>query len=214
MVAALVLVIAGGGFLAGSRYYERAMVERRKEAEALAAASEALKTLEQEKVNLELADTVNRVTLEQLRNQVVDLQQTVSTQREELALFRSLTRDSVDMSELSVDSLDLRRTEEAHTFDYRIVVRGNGSQGDVIDASVTLAIEGMLDGEPYSVPFNEADLSLKGEGVAVRFKYFKVLRGSFVLPEGFEPEKVVLSVIEKGDASSLRISEFPWVVTG
>jgi hypothetical protein len=93
-------------------------------------------------------------------------------------------------------------------------VRGNSPKNDAIDASVSLTIEGERDGESYGLPFDEADLSLQGKGIAVRFKYFKVLRGSLVLPANFTPAKVVLSVIEKGNASSLRITEFPWVLEG
>lgn len=214
LAAGLVIIVGILCFMAGARYFNSAMVEKRLQKWELHSTREELMSLQQEKVNLELDNTVNEAALEQIRERMVSLQQQLARQGEELGLYRTLMAEQGDTDALSVDSLNLRPTAEANTYQYRMVVRGRPELSKAIDASISLTIEGLLAGEPHTIPFNEADLSLQGEGLAIRFKYFKVLRGEFVLPAGFVPHKVVLSVLEKGNASSLRFTEFPWRVEG
>jgi hypothetical protein len=207
-----VIIIVAASFMAGARYFDDVMMHQRQLKKELSAARKTLKTLGQEKANLELADTVNRGALEQLRKEMVALELNLAKRDEELGLYRTLMRETEALDTPTVESLTLRPGSEEGVYLYRMVVQGKSTMSKAVEASVTLQIEGKLYGRFFSIPFNEADLNVKGDAVSVRFKYFKVMRGSFVLPAGFEPEKVRVSVLESGEANSLRLLEFPWRV--
>lgn len=205
---ALSLVLA---YLAGSRHFGATIAAYRAERETLVEAREELDRLRQEVVNREVAEQVDGASLEAMRRLVADLQAELATREEELGLYRSLMDDQGEASDgLQVDSLTLRPALESDSFHYRIVVRRRADPNESVDVSVSLSIDGQRDGEPVSIPFNEADLSLQEDALSIRFKYFKVLRGTFVLPGGFLPGKVVLTVMEKNDPTTLRIVDFPW----
>lgn len=210
-VVALVLV-AMVSFVLGRGLFNAKMEKYRLQQQDLAAAQEEIARLRQDLVNREVAEKVDSGSLEQMRQQVGQLQDLLSKQEGELSLYRNLFDDNEEPSGLHIDSLNLRRAPGADSFQYRIVVRRKAVLNESVDVAVSLSIEGQRDGAAVSIPFNEADLSLQGEALSIRFKYFKVLRGAFVLPEDFVPARVVLSVLEKDSPSSLRIVQFPWSV--
>lgn len=213
LLAGLCGALLTGAYLAGGRYYGAAMEAYRAQQQDLLAAQDEMARLRQDLVNREMADKVDSVSLEEMRQEVAGLQSALALQESELNLYRHLLDEYDEPSGLHVDGLTLRRAPGLDSFQYRIVVRRRANLNESADVSVSLSIDGQRQGEPASIPFNEADLSMQGDGLSIRFRYFKVLRGTFVLPADFVPSKVVLSVLEKNDPSSLRIVEFPWQVT-
>ena len=211
-VATVLLLVAILSFLVGNGHFNNSMAKYKLEQQELAAAQEEIARLQQELVNREVAEKVDNGSLEQMRQQVGQLQDQLSRQEGELGLYRNLFDDNEEPSGLHIDSLNLRRSPGADSVQYRIVVRRKATLNQSVDVSVSLSIDGEKDGVAISIPFNEADLSLQGEAMSIRFKYFKVLRGAFVLPADFVPTRVVLSVLEKDNPSSLRIVQFPWSV--
>lgn len=198
------------GFTLGSRIYTEAMQEFRALERTLAERSAELETRNQELVNLQIADKVNRLTQENLRGKVSELQTALVKLEGEVYLYKNLVEDDEAEVGLNLESLTLYRTLEENAYSYRIVVRRKAALSQTVDASLSLSIEGRLAGIPHSLPFNEADTSLKEDSMAIRFKYFKVLQGTFVLPEHFVPETVVLSLYEPRTTGSLVIRELPW----
>ncbi len=213
LLGCALIAAAVAGYVLGSRHYGAAMTQYRANLEAREQLAAQLLAKEQEVVNLDLADKVNRLTMEQLRQKVTELQTDLVKLESELFLYKNLVEDDEAELGLNLESLTLRATEEENRYEYRIVVRRKAALSQSIDASVTLSIEGELLGIPYSVPLNEADLSIEEDALNIRFKYFKVLRGTLALPEHFVPSKVILSLYETGRADSLVIKELPWRVS-
>lgn len=210
LLLVLMMALLAIAYLAGSRHFSANVAAWRAERAALAETREELDRLRQQLVNREVAEQVDSASLETMRQLVADLQAQLATREEELGLYRNLMDDHDESSGLQVDSLTLRQAPGVHSFHYRIVVRRRADLNESVDVSVSLSIDGQRQGEPVSVPFNEADLSLQEDALSIRFKYFKVLRGTFVLPADFVPAKVVLTVMEKNDPGTLRIVDFPW----
>lgn len=212
LAIAALLLVAVLSFLLGNGYFNTNMAQYRLQQQELVAAQDEIARLRQELVNQEVAEKVDSGSLEEMRQQVGMLQDQLSKQQGELGLYRNLFDDNEEPSGLHIDSINLRHAPGADSFQYRIVVRRKATLNESVDVAVSLSIDGQKDGVPVSIPFNEADLSLQGEAMSIRFKYFKVLRGAFVLPADFVPTRVVLSVLEKDNPSSLRIVQFPWSV--
>lgn len=210
LLLALMLALLAIAYLAGSRHFSANVAAYRAERANLVEMREELDRLRQELVNREVAEQVDSASLEAMRQLVVDMQAQLASREEELVLYRNLMEEDEESHGLQVDSVSLRQAPEANSFQYRIVVRRRSDLSESVDASVSLSIEGTREGERVSVPFNEVDLSLQEDALSIRFKYFKVLRGTFVLPPDFVPVRVVLTVMEKNDPGTLRIVDFPW----
>lgn len=201
------------GFVIGGRFYSDAMVDYRRILDSLEERDAELAERRQQMVNLDIADKVNRLTQERLREKVTELQTRLVELEGEVYLYKNLVEDDDGDIGLNLESLTLYRTLEPGTFQYRIVVRRKAALSQSIEVSLSLSIEGKMLGAPFSLPFHGADPSVEEDTLAIRFKYFKVLQGVFMLPEGFEAEKVVLSMYESGRAESLVIKELPWKVS-
>lgn len=198
------------GFVAGSRYFGENMTSYRALQTEHRQLQREFAAREQRLVNLETADQVNRASLERLRGMVGDLEARLARQQEELHLYENLVAEGDAAMGLSLENFSLRATGEPRVFDYRIVVRRKAALSQPIEASVTLDIEGRRHGIPYAASFNEVDLSLREKVVDIRFRYFKVLRGRFVLPRHFEPERVVFSLYEADNPEAAVTREIPW----
>jgi len=209
----LIFLVAGvAGFVLGSRIYSEAMADYRAMERTLRENRALLEAKDQELANLQIADKVNRLTQENLREKVSDLQTALVKLEGEVYLYKNLVEDDEAELGLNLESLTLYPALDENAYNYRIVVRRKAVLGQTIDASLSLTIEGNVAGAPHSLAFNEADPHINEHSVAIRFKYFKVLQGTFVLPDGFVPEKVVLSLYEQGKTGSLVIRELPWRV--
>jgi hypothetical protein len=75
---------------------------------------------------------------------------------------------------------------------------------DAARGTLTLAVEGVRGGKLATLDW--ADLAGPGakDGVPFAFKFFQQVRGSFVLPNGFVPNRVVITLRPKGGASVTR----------
>src|SRR5690606_12221536 len=99
--------------MAGARYYQSAMTEKRVQQQRLESVTRQLSQLQQHKVNLELENKINQESLEKLREQIVFLQDHMAQQGEELGLYRTLIADQTGHNEITVESLTLSKSEEA-----------------------------------------------------------------------------------------------------
>ena len=199
------------GFGLGSQFYSSSMDSMRQKVKAHAALVADHEAQQQQLVNLEMADQVNRLAQEKLRQRVTELQTERVKVETDLYVYKKLLEDDETEAGLSLESLLIREVEgESREFNYDIVLRRKEASSQSIEATLSVEIEGQLHGIPFAVSFREADPELSEESLSVTFKYFKIVKGKFVLPEFFEPSNVVLSLYEKGHADSLVIKEIHW----
>jgi hypothetical protein len=209
---AVAVVMFSVGFLAGGRYFGEKMAKWREVRTENKALVTTLEEREQHIVNLEMADNVNRLAEEKLRQQLTELQTEQVKLEGELYLYKGLAEDEEAKVGLNLESLTIRPGEAPDRFRYDMVVRRTEVLSKTVDVALSLKIEGQLHGIPFSVAYREADPEVKDDRVSVSFKYFKLLQGEFVLPEHFVPERVEVSLYESGRADSLVIKEIPWKV--
>jgi len=198
------------GFAFGGRIFGDAMLDYRRMEKQLADAQALLEQRDQELVNLTIADKVNQLTQEKLREKVTELRTELVSLEGELYLYKNLVDDDEGQLGLSLESISLRKTGDDNSVLYQIVVRRKEVLSQTIDATLSVSIEGTLLKIPDTISLSEADPGADEDSISFRFKYFKVIEGTFELPEHFVPEKLVLSLYETGRPNSLVIKEYPW----
>ena len=166
---------------------------------------------QQQLVNLETADRINKLAEEKLRQRLNEMQTERIKLESELYVYKKLLEDDETDTGLSLESLLIRGVEgDERRFSYDIVLRRTAALEQSVEARLSVDIEGELHGIPYSLPLKEADPALHEDALALSLRYFKVVKGELVLPEHFEPRTVIMSVYEAGRADSLVIKEMAW----
>jgi hypothetical protein len=107
---------------------------------------------------------------------------------EELAFYRSIVSSAGAEAGLHLQRFQLRPSGKGYSFS--LVLAQLQSSGRQVRGEVRAQIEGTQDGKPRTLDMAKlAQLNLN-----FTFKYFQDFEGSFELPKGFSPAKVVVSV--------------------
>lgn len=151
-------------------------------------------------------DEQNRKTLADLTTQLANAQQ-------ELAFFRSLVNpDGNASSGLVIEGVELQPLDAPRSFRFRLVVVQQGQHKSASKATVKVAVEGSDGLSPQTHDL----LMLAGFDKAQRtisLRYFQVVEGTAVLPEGFAPSRLTVGVersAARGLASTRAERSFVW----
>ncbi|HEX4881229.1 MAG TPA: DUF6776 family protein [Porticoccaceae bacterium] len=210
----LVLAAAGTGLLIGHWQGQEAAVphetDRGKLRRQLAAERQRGAQLEQQLANRMLAAEVDWRAMAQVRQLMTDLDQRIAVQEEELNLYRLLLQPDNGIKGLHVEHWRATAAAEPGAYDYRLVVRQNVDLRESMQVSLKVVLLGETAGEPVTFTLAELDEGVDREVVPLSFRYFKFFDGKLVLPPGFTPREVEVSVWPRGKQDELRTRNFPW----
>lgn len=238
ILAAIALVIVGA-FMAGAHWGQAQTEQRLAEAAAISrahdAALERIADLERTLADEKLANTVEPAADEALRTTIKELRDQLADRQEELRFYRQLMAPSRTQRGLRIERLDLVGTDVGRPVQYRLMLSQVVDRHDWVQGKVRLELHGSMavdvaapeaepDADPSAVAAANGDggenaervLSLTDLGVAgdypleFRFRYFQDFSGTFSVPEGFVPARVVVTAVTSGrDAKEIQRS-FGW----
>jgi hypothetical protein len=84
------------------------------------------------------------------------------------------------------------------------------SNNNVASGSVAVSIGGELEGKAQQYELSQ--LSEEDGELSFRFKYFQILEGEFLLPEGFTPSKVNITVKPRSKSQKKLSQSYDWAV--
>lgn len=154
----------------------------------------ALKNNEQMVVNAQVAGKVDRLALEDLRQTIKALQNKVASLSEENTFYKGLMAPSELEKGLSLRGWEVQATADSQQFHFKLVVQQLALKHRLLYGSARVNISGKQNGKARTVSLHELSEDINNERVKLRFKYFQTIEGDLVLPEGFEPEQVSVSV--------------------
>jgi hypothetical protein len=144
------------------------------------------------------------------RNANVGLQQTLAEREEEVSALRA----DVDFYERLVGSTGQRQGLRVHearfeqeaggTWHYTVTLTQNLNRGAISKGGMRLAIEGVRAGKLETVHWDELLQQKNAPAKAFSFRYFQQLEDSVMLPPGFTPQRVKVSL------SGGVEQQFPW----
>lgn len=212
---ALLLAVAAAGLLLGHWWGKAGSVphesDRGQLREQLAAERQRGAQVEQQLANRMLAAEVDWRAMAQVRQLMTDLDQRIAVQEEELNLYRLLLQQDNGVKGLHIEHWRATAAAEPGAYDYRLVVRQNVDLRESMQVSLKVVLLGEAAGEPVTFTLAELDEGVDREVVPLSFRYFKFFDGRLVLPAGFTPREVEVSVWPRGKQDELRARNFPWV---
>lgn len=138
-----------------------------------------------------------------LQRLVEEQQQEIEEHNKNLKFYRQLMQ-----SEPSKEGLDLNAWSiiplTSGEFLYRFTFVQYARKHALLNLKLQIELRGIQEGAEIAYPLND----LLAEGVEpverLRFKYFQVVEGRLALPQGFQPDTLVIQAI------SARRGEAPW----
>lgn len=122
-----------------------------------------------------------------LQNQIQGLQ-------EELAFYRGIMSPAQGKVGVEVQDFVLKPSLGVGRYRFSFMLTQAGGKDQLARGVVHLTLEGLLDGAPKQ--FGLTELTQSGDAeITYRFRYFQSIKGDLQLPEGFQPERVVLKAI-------------------
>ena len=154
--------------------------------------------LRAENARLKQQVEIEQVTQKNLTQSLKTLQDENAALKEDTAFFRNLLSPEhgaggVNIYHVKVEPNNVVPGE----YRYRLLLLKAGSREQEFSGTVQLLVTGVQGGRSASLSVLEGKTG-KATGLAVTFKYYQRLEGSFRLPEGMAPKSVQVRVYEPG----------------
>lgn len=213
----LALVAAGGvsyfyGFYAGVRENGDARVERDELQNAVVAMQDENASLRQQLLKIEQAGTVDQQALSSVQQTIVGLREKISQLEEDVLFYKQIMSPENDERGLVVGQLDLVATDTPGTIRYKVELKQQGNNENVISGHANINIVGLRNYEEISIPLSELSATQPDEDIRLQFRYFQNIEGELSLPDDFEPTKVQIVAVAEGNNAKTVQKSFGWLV--
>lgn len=156
----------------------------------------------------EKSDQVSRTANESLQTTLRSQEDEIAGLRSDIAFFQRLMDGKSGRKGLTVQKLAVRPIEGGHGYNLRATLTQNLRKGEVTRGSATISIEGMQEGRIVALEWDSLSGKQPAPALQFSFKYFQQFDSSFVLPDGFMPNRIKLALrSEQGDNSE---QTFAW----
>jgi hypothetical protein len=124
--------------------------------------------------------------------------------KQEQAFYSKLIGIDSDRSGLGVHGIAVTQVPGTDAWNFVTTLVNTAENADAARGTLTLAVEGVRGGKLATLGWTDLAGPGAKDGVPFAFKFFQQVRGSFVLPRGFVPNRVVITLRPKGSASVTR----------
>jgi hypothetical protein len=150
--------------------------------------------------------------LQELKSQIFQLQSELVTAREELTFYQQIVAPEKLSGPINLQSLKLFSTPNKQHYRYQIILVQTQQRRELLTGVVELSLDAQK-GERLQT-FSMKELSLSdSDPIRFSFRYFQTLEGVLIVPEGFDPLKIRLRAILRGNqrkGESDIDEEFDW----
>ena len=137
------------------------------------------------------------VTIEGLQNQIAELQ-------EEIRFYKGVMLPNVDEKGLRIERLDVLKTPDPNKVKYKLLLTQVVDKHDYVQGGVEINVLGRQ--EALQVAQGGGVVAAAGSEspdprigpIRFRFRYFQNIDGELTLPDGFEPEEVMVVAQSSG----------------
>ena len=174
----------------------------------------ALQEVNQElREKIAILETNEKVKAEAYRNvegQLVELQAKILEQTEDLAFYRGIV-SSDQQSGLRIQDFELSVAADKDTYVLRMVLAQAIRNDRRVSGRVDLAVEGKRDGETVTLDFKDLFTDPQGgSSLNFSFRYFQNLQANLVLPDGFDPDRVIIKLKPKSKSIKVIEKTYEW----
>lgn len=131
----------------------------------------------------------------------------ISSLRNDIGFYQRLMEGKSGRKGLSIQSLGLAPIAGGRGFDLSATLTQNLRKGELTSGSADVHIQGMQGGKLVALDWAKLPDRQPTDALVFGFKYFQRLSASFLLPEGFTPNRIKLHVASsQGDNHDLELA--------
>jgi hypothetical protein len=160
---------------------------------------------------LEMARRLDREAYGQVERTLGDLQSRLARQGDDLAFYRSIVSPADGVQGLRIQRFAVRPGTQPREFVIEVTLIQAMRQDGNVSGLVQVVIQGMEGARPTRYSLGQL-LGKPHAELPFSFRYFQTIERAVVLPDGFQPFEVEISVKSGRERSPVRQS-FPWKVT-
>jgi hypothetical protein len=168
--------------------------------------------------DVELVRDVDQQAAATLQDNIKALRDEIGGLEEEVTFYKSLMAPSSLSKGLQIAEFEVLGGEMSEPFNYHLLLTQVADRRNWIRGDVRLDVIGLQDDGENGQQKSEQVLSLTDLAdvgtypLKFRFRYFQDLSGLMTLPEGFQPERVVVTVVQQGNRANDLQQTFEWSV--
>lgn len=195
-------ILACWGLYEYGRYsagYDTASVtmERIERAAQMGELERNISELREQKAVLERASQIDREAYGQLEGELAGLRDEIVELNKELAFYRGIVTPQGGSGVMRMQRFEVTPTGVQRGFQYKLVLTQAFTNSGVTTGAVTLVVEGVQGQVTKTLTLAEVTDN-KVKELSFRFKYFQEIAGDMVLPAGFVPRRVIVTVEPRG----------------
>lgn len=187
-------------------HYEQTRADLANARAELATLQERTERLRQRNAVIKRSEEVTRTANQSLQETLAERDQEIAALRADTEFYERLVGGSAQRQGLAVHSLVLSPAGDG-AWRYTVTVTQNLKKASVSKGDISLRVDGVRDGKLESLDWANLLQTPQAEPQAFAFKYFQQLEGSLMLPTGFTPHRVRVSVRSDGRQAE---QVFPW----
>ena len=154
--------------------------------------------LRQQVATLKRSDQISRNANTQLQSSLTEREEEVSGLRADLDFYERLVGSTGQRQGLRVHEARFE-PESAGTWRYTVTLTQNLNRGAISKGSMRFEVIGVRDGKLNTIKWDELLQSPKAPGKPFSFRYFQQLDDSVMLPPGFTPQRVRVTLQGNGN---------------
>ncbi len=159
-----------------------------------------LEALRQHQATLARSDQISRAANYQVQQELAARDEQIADLKANLAFYERLAGATRKPKGLTVHSAEFA-VEAAGTWRYQLMLTQSLNRGAVSAGTLRFAIEGVQNGKLATIDWDRLHQRQAAPAQPYSFRYFQQLQGSVILPDGFVPQRVRISL--RGDNVSL-----------
>lgn len=165
--------------------------------------------LEQLSANSELSSDVDRNSLEYMRKEMVASEAKIEVLGEQIRFYQSLMDPNPEQGGVYIETVDIEQTPQNGEYRYNIIIAQRSANHTKVKGYVDLQLISERNSEEVQT-FALSELTESDDRLTLGFKFFQQLDGELILPDGFSPTKVRVTVQLEGGSSQLFEETFAW----
>ena len=153
---------------------------------------------------LQQQQQTDSTTLAALKQSLAGRDSELQKLKQEQTFYAKLIGLDGDRSGLGVHSLALTPVTGTDAWNFVATLVNTAENADMARGTLTLAVEGVREGQLVTLSWSNLAGANATDGVPFAFKFFQQVRGSFMLPKGFVPNRVAITLHPEGAAAISR----------
>tara|TARA_B100000900_G_scaffold368997_1_gene346561 strand:+ start:307 stop:1053 length:747 start_codon:yes stop_codon:yes gene_type:complete len=169
--------------------------------------------LERQVAILDRSSAVDKQTGVELQETLTSLRQRVAQLEEDVLFYRQVVEEETKETGLVIEELDIDKTRSPDRYRYKLVMRQEDADGDTYLAGhVNFNLAGRWKDQQVILPLRDLSEAENELDIRLRFKYFQNIEGELVLPEGFQPDRILIAAVATEPVSKRINEDFGWIV--